>query len=102
MKHRLIMIVSLLTALSATNVFASGSVGGSAPRGGSTKNSEYAMGKKVYIKKIACDSCMMKGGVHDSDGAKQLMMKLDSDVEGLTASERNQVQAYLKRRFKVM
>jgi hypothetical protein len=101
MKYRIILALSLLTALSSSAVLASGSVGGSAPRG-SAKNSEYAMGKKIYMKKVACDSCMMKGGVSDSEGAKQLMMKLDSDVEGLTASERMQVQAYLKRRFKVM
>jgi hypothetical protein len=97
MKLVRLLIIAGMAALPLI-VNASGSMGGSAPR---AQRSEYTMGKKIYMQKLACDDCMHKGGVKTMEDAKALSMKLDSEVSGLTASERAKVQVYLARRFKL-
>jgi hypothetical protein len=79
-------------------IHASGTIGGSAPRG---EKREYASGKKIYMTKIACESCAMPGGVTDMTGAKELLGKLEGDFAGLSEKEKSRVMAYLKRRFKL-
>ena len=97
MKLVRLLIIAGMVALPLL-VTASGSVGGSAPR---AQRSEYTMGKKIYLQKLACETCMHAGGVKTMEEAKALAMKLDSEVAGLNAAERAKVQAYLNRRFKL-
>ena len=98
MKVRVLIAVTAL--MLGQGAFASGSMGGGAPRA-QQQSSDYAKGKKVYLRKIACASCMMKGGVSDVASAQSLIEKLAQDQAGLDATERSQATAYLKRRFKI-
>lgn len=86
-------------AFLSTELYASGSVGGSAPRG--RANKAYVMGKHVYQMKIACDDCKAPGGVTSMAQAKALVTRIENDEFGLSAQERADTLVYLSRRFKL-
>lgn len=87
-----------LVLLGTSQSFASGSIGASAPRAQGGKS--YTMGKQVYLKKIACTECKVPGGVANTNDAKALAGRLDSEEFSLTAQERMDAKKYLMRRFK--
>ena len=101
------MIIKYLAAiaLTATLAFvpdpssASGSMGGSAPRRQATNS--YAMGKQIYLKRIACDDCKVPGGVASAEAATALLARVNSDEFGFTEAEQMHTQKYLVRRFKL-
>jgi hypothetical protein len=80
-------------------LLASGSVGGSAPRGRANKS--YVMGKHVYLMKIACADCKAADGATSMEQAKALAVRIESDEFGLSAQERADALVYLSRRFKL-
>lgn len=100
MQIRQVKLIALgaLMLLGASQTFASGSIGASAPRAQGGKS--YTMGKQVYLKKIACDNCKVPGGVANTNDAKALAGRLDSEEFSLTAQERMDAKKYLMRRFK--
>jgi hypothetical protein len=61
----------------------------------------YARGKDIYMKKIACDSCPVAGGVEDKAAAMTLVTRIDSGEFALRAGEKRRVKAYLNDRFKL-
>lgn len=86
-----------LLCLSA-DIWASGSIGGGAPR---AENRAYSEGKQLYTKRIACKACVMPGGVSTPEQAKALIDKLGGEIAGLDATQRERVSVYLQRRFKL-
>jgi hypothetical protein len=80
-------------------LMASGSIGASAPRSQGSKS--YSMGKQIYMKRIACASCSMPGGVANSAEAKVLIDRIGDEEFKLSAAEQTDTKTYLMRRFKV-
>jgi hypothetical protein len=89
---------ALALVLLQSPAFASGSIGGGAPR---AEKRAYSEGKQLYLKQIACDSCVMPGGVTTAEQAQGLIEKLKNDYANLSEKQRQRVTSYLQRRFKI-
>jgi hypothetical protein len=97
MFRRLLLGSMTLLFLSA-DLSASGSIGGGAPR---AENRAYSQGKQLYKTRIACDSCVMPGGVSNAEQARELSAKLTGEFAGLDSAQRTLVTKFLQRRFKL-
>jgi hypothetical protein len=100
MKSRLSLAVGLLTFAGA--VAASGSVSQPQPAPRTqqaTSEDTYARGKKIYMEKLACETCPVAGGVQDKSAAMSLVGRIDAGEFGLQTKEKRRVKAYLKNRF---
>lgn len=92
-------VFGITLLIASAPVLASGSIGASAPRSQGSKS--YSMGKQIYMKRIACASCTMPGGVANSAEAKVLINRIGDEEFKLTAAEQTDTKTYLMRRFKV-
>jgi hypothetical protein len=90
---------AMLASLTASTVFASGSI---SPGGGQGADT-YSVGKSVFFKQVACDSCGYAGRGKDAADAKALLMTLksaDSKVK-LDADDLAAVNSYLSKRYRL-
>ena len=95
--HRGIRLSLLLAAvlLSPLPAAASGTLGG-----GSSAD-HYALGKRVYLQRIACTDCAAAGGVGSAEAARSLLERIERDEFSLKPREQRAVVAYLKRRWRL-
>lgn len=93
-----------ITLLGATALSPLASASGSfGPSAGSNAQNPYNFGKRVYHKKVACQSCVLPSKSLNKNGAMMVVDKLKSDknVMGkLSKRERSAVAHYLKKRYK--
>lgn len=84
-----------------TIVNASGSFN---PSSGNNLYRQYGLGKQVFHKKLACDSCPFADQTFDKESARDLINQLRSRedlVKLLKPSERKATVYYLKKRHKL-
>ena len=94
---RLLIAIGAATLGLSSVVFASGSDSFSTV---SSATGAYNAGKRIYLEKMACDSCMFAGKSID----KELAMKVVSDpkaTEALSSDEKEVLVAYAKKRFRL-
>jgi hypothetical protein len=91
--------VAIAAALSCSSVFASGSM---SPGGGQGADA-YNVGKSIFFKQIACDTCAYAGRGKDATDAKALLATLKSpdSKAKIDADEFGAVEAYLTKRFRL-
>jgi hypothetical protein len=100
MKSRLSLALCLLAF--AGTAAASGSVSQPQPlprTQQATSEDAYARGKKIYMEKLACETCPVAGGVQDKEGAMSLAGRIDANEFALKNGEKKRVKAYLNNRF---
>jgi hypothetical protein len=93
-------VAGLLTAaLGCSAAFASGSM---SPGGGQGADA-YNVGKSVFFKQIACDTCAYAGRGKDAADAKALLATLKSPESKakIDEDEFGAVEAYLTKRFRL-
>ncbi|MFN7550436.1 MAG: hypothetical protein ACK59M_05840 [Pseudomonadota bacterium] len=91
--RRFLLLAAIL--LSPLPASASGTLGG-----GSSAD-PYALGKRVYLQRIACSACPAAGGVGSADAARSLLDRIARDEFALKPREQRAVVAYLKRRWRL-
>jgi hypothetical protein len=100
MKSRLSLAVCLLAFAGAAAASGSVSQPQTVPRTQqATGEDAYARGKKIYMEKLACETCPVAGGVQDKNAAMSLVGRIDAGEFGLQSKQKKQVKAYLKNRF---
>jgi hypothetical protein len=96
---RILVGAAMTASLAASTAFASGSM---SPGGGQGAD-PYSVGKSVFFKQVACDSCGYAGRGKDAADAKALLMTLkgaDSKVK-LDAGDLAAVDTYLSKRYRL-
>ena len=97
------LLLAALFAASLLSVAASAS-GSFGPSNGSGLQGPYNLGKQVYHKKIACDSCPLPSKKLTMESANKVIQKLNTRkdlMELLKAKERKAAIYYLKKRHKL-
>ncbi len=97
--HPLTAVVVVVASLGCSAVFASGSMSPGSGQGADV----YNVGKSVFFKQIACDTCAYAGRGKDAADAKALLTTLksaDSKVK-IDTDEFGAVEAYLNKRFRL-
>ena len=100
-KSALVAAAILGASVLAANVQASGYHSSS---GKSGLQSPYNMGKQVFYKKVACDSCPLPGKNLDKQGAMSAIDQLNSNemlMQKLSGKERQAATYYLQKRHKI-
>lgn len=69
--------------------------------GGGSSGDPYALGKRVYLQRIACTECPAAGGVGSAEAARSLLDRVERDEFALKPREQRAVVAYLKRRWRL-
>jgi hypothetical protein len=98
--HRMTAAAAVtFTALGCSYAFASGSM---SPGGGQGADA-YNVGKSVFFKQIACDTCAYAGRGKDAADAKALLATLKSPESKakIDADEFGAVETYLSKRFRL-
>lgn len=88
-----------LTIATGNPALASGSMGGSAPMGGSAQSSAQH-GQSVYMRKIACKNCAYPGGIQNADQAAAALAKIESGEIALSDRDKRAVTDFINRRFR--
>lgn len=92
-------VMAVAASLGGAMAFASGSMSPGSGQGADA----YNVGKAVFFKQIACDTCAYAGRGKDATDAKALLAALkgtDSKVK-MDADEFGAVEAYLTKRFRL-
>jgi hypothetical protein len=97
--HQLTAVAAITASLACSVAFASGSM---SPGGGQGADA-YNVGKSVFFKQIACDTCAYAGRGKDAADAKALLATLKSPESKakIDADEFGAVEAYLTKRFRL-
>ena len=101
--HRLAAVVAIAAsvgcAVGCSVAFASGSMSPGSGQGADA----YSVGKSVFFKQIACDTCAYAGRGKDAADAKTLLAALKSPESKakIDADEFSAVEAYLTKRFRL-
>lgn len=61
----------------------------------------YALGKRVYLQRIACADCPAAGGADSKEAARSLLERIEREEFALKPREQRAVAAYLKRRWRL-
>ena len=100
-KSALVAAAIIGVSVLAANVQASGYHSSS---GKSGLQNPYNMGKQVFYKKVACDSCPLPGKNLDKRSAMNVIDQLNSDkmlMQKLSGKERKAATYYLQKRHKI-
>lgn len=97
--RQLSTVIAVVASLGGSTVFASGSMS----PGGAQGADAYNVGKSVFFKQIACDTCAYAGRGKDAADAKALLTTLKSpdSKAKIDADEFGAVEAYLTKRFRL-
>ena len=97
--HRLAAVVAVAASVGCSVAFASGSMSPGSGQGADA----YSVGKSVFFKQIACDTCAYAGRGKDAADAKTLLAALKSPESKakIDADEFGAVEAYLTKRFRL-
>jgi hypothetical protein len=97
--HQLSAVIAVAASLGCSTVFASGSMSPGSGQGADA----YNVGKSVFFKQIACDTCAYAGRGKDAADAKALLTTLKSadSKAKIDADELGAVEAYLTKRFRL-
>jgi hypothetical protein len=97
--HQLTAAIAAVASLGCSTVFASGSMTPGSGQGADA----YSVGKSVFFKQIACDTCAYAGRGKDATDAKALLATLKSPESKakIDADEFGAVEAYLTKRFRL-
>jgi len=93
----------LIAALIGCSALASAS-GSFGPSAGSSVQNPYNMGKRIYHKKVACDTCPLASDSLNKNEAMVVIDQLSTSKEimnAFTKRERSAVIYYLKKRHKL-
>jgi hypothetical protein len=61
----------------------------------------YALGKRVYLQRLACADCPVPSGADSAEAARTLIDRVQRDEFSLRPREQRAVVAYLKRRWRL-
>ena len=97
--HQIKVATALAAALGCASVFASGSMS----TGGGQGADAYSVGKSVFFKQIACDTCAYTGRGKDAADARALLavLKSSDSKAKIDEDEFGAVEAYLTKRFRL-
>jgi hypothetical protein len=97
--HQLSAAIAVAASLGCSTVFASGSMSPGSGQGADA----YSVGKSVFFKQIACDTCAYAGRGKDAADAKALLatLKGPESKAKIDADEFGAVEAYLTKRFRL-
>lgn len=98
--HQLSAVAAIAASLGCSAAFASGSMSPGSGQGADA----YNVGKSVFFKQIACDTCAYAGRGKDATDAKALLatLKTPESKAKIDADEFGAVEAYLTKRFRLI